>query len=178
MKINNFNLRKKICVTIFYCLLNPLPSGDRNDIFSIFFNFIKCQVCKQLFKEIRGKFSIGMNVDFGMGSNVIISDHSNIGHNAKFLGNGTIVLGNQLMMGPEVMIITQDHKYLKRGYDGYEVKEVIIGDYVWIGARAIILRGVTIGNNAIIGAGAVVTKNVPENAIVAGNPARIIKIRS
>jgi maltose O-acetyltransferase len=54
---------------------------------------------------------------------------------------------------------------------------VKIGNYVWICARAIILKGVTIGDNAIVGAGALVTKDVPENAIVGGNPAKVIGMR-
>ena len=59
-----------------------------------------------------------------------------------------------------------------------EIKPVIIGDDVWIGARAIIMPGIVIGRGAVIGAGSVVTKNVDEYAVVAGNPARVIKYRS
>ena len=59
-----------------------------------------------------------------------------------------------------------------------KIKPVIIGDDVWIGGRVIILPGVTIGNGAIVGAGAVVTRDVPEYAIVGGVPAKVIKMRT
>ena len=81
------------------------------------------------------------------------------------------------MMAPEVIISTQNHKYTRETFEGFEKKPVIIEDNVWIGYRAIILAGVCVGHNAIIGAGAVVTKDVPPYAIVGGVPARILKMR-
>jgi maltose O-acetyltransferase len=85
------------------------------------------------------------------------------------------------MMGPDVVILAVNHRFsghapmIDQGYD--DPRLVTIGDDVWIGTRAIVLPGVTIGTGAIVGAGAVVTKDVPENAIVAGNPARVMKLR-
>lgn len=86
------------------------------------------------------------------------------------------------MMGPQITIITENHRF-----DGLEVpmalqgqaesKPVVIEDDVWVGARAIILPGVTIGAHSIVGAGSVVTKDVPPWTVVGGNPARIIKVR-
>lgn len=86
-------------------------------------------------------------------------------------------------MGPDVLIITQNHRFdqldLPMWRQGFSPSEpVIIGNDVWVGTRAIILPGVTISKGAIIGAGAVVTKDVPEYAIVGGNPARLIKYRT
>lgn len=85
-------------------------------------------------------------------------------------------------MGPEVTILSQNHAFsdttkpiIEQGSD--PKKPVIIGDDVWIGTRVIILPGVTVGSHAIIASGAVVTKNVPEWAIVGGNPAKILKMR-
>jgi len=95
----------------------------------------------------------------------------------RIVGNGHVYVGKHVMMGPDVVIITSDHKILPEGFNGYINKDVIIGDYAWIGARAIILKGVKIGKWAIVGAGAVVTKDVPDYAIVAGNPAKIIRFR-
>ncbi len=86
------------------------------------------------------------------------------------------------MMGPDVVILTQNHKFdrldipmLEQGFK--DEQPVTICDDVWIGVRAIILPGVTVGKGAIIAAGAVVTKDVCEYAIVGGNPARVIKMR-
>jgi maltose O-acetyltransferase len=87
------------------------------------------------------------------------------------------------MMGPEVFIITTNHRTssteIPMVYQGYEpTAPVTIGDDVWIGARAIILPGVKVGSASIIGAGAVVSKDVPAGGIVVGNPARIVRYRS
>ena len=86
------------------------------------------------------------------------------------------------MMGPECIIYTVNHKFsdtaVPMNQQGFsEAKEVVIGDDVWIGGRVIILPGVKIGSGAVIGAGAVVTKDVPDRAVVGGNPAKIIKYR-
>lgn len=85
------------------------------------------------------------------------------------------------MMGPEVTILTHTHRIdrtdIPMGQQGSMVSEVVIGDDVWIGMRAIILPGVRIGSGAVIGAGAVVTKDVPDYAVVGGVPARVIRYR-
>ena len=86
------------------------------------------------------------------------------------------------MMGPNCIIYTINHKTddtstTMRGQGFAEEKPVAIGDDVWIGGRVIILPGVHIGSHSIVGAGAVVTKNVPEWAVVAGNPAVVKKYR-
>ena len=86
------------------------------------------------------------------------------------------------MMGPDVVIMTNSHNFeridIPMNIQGSAVpKKVVIGNDVWIGTRAIILPGTTIGNGAIIGAGAVVTKDVPEYGIVGGVPAKLIRNR-
>ena len=85
----------------------------------------------------------------------------------------SIVTGSDVSIGPEATILTSGHdpqsaEFADRGGD------VVIGDRAWIGYRAIVLPGVTIGEGSVVGAGAVVTKNVEPFAIVAGNPARVI----
>ena len=86
------------------------------------------------------------------------------------------------MIGPEVIIYTQNHSFdridipmCEQGFQ--EECKVEIGNDVWIGARVIILPGVKIGNGCVIGAGAVVTKDVPDYCVVGGNPAKILKVR-
>lgn len=88
------------------------------------------------------------------------------------------------MMGPYCLIYTRNHKYQitpevpfrKQGYE--EFKPVTIGTNVWIGARVIILPGVTIADNTVVAAGAVVTKSFPAGSIIGGNPVRAIKSNS
>lgn len=81
------------------------------------------------------------------------------------------------MLGPGVHIYTPCHPLQKelRAAGREYAKPVTIGNDVWIGGRAIICPGVTIGNGVVIGAGSVVTRDVPDNCVVAGNPARIIR---
>ena len=129
--------------------------------------------------------SIGQGVNIEKGANVsegtVIGNRSGVGINANL--HGPVIIGDDVMMGPECIIYTRNHAYLdttipmrQQGFS--EIKEVTIDDDVWIGGRVIILPGVHIGKGAIIGAGAVVTKDVPEYAVVGGNPARILKYRN
>ena len=93
------------------------------------------------------------------------------------------MIGNKVILGPNVTIMGGDHNYRWVGKYMYDVKEggtdlpVVIQDDVWIGADVVILKGVMLGKGSIVGAGSVVTKNVPCYAVVAGNPAKIIKMR-
>ena len=84
-------------------------------------------------------------------------------------------------MGPNVTILTHTHIIdrtdIPMGQQGMRIAEVVIGNDVWIGMRVIIMPGIKIGDGAVIGAGAVVTKDVPDFAIVGGVPAKIIKYR-
>jgi acetyltransferase-like isoleucine patch superfamily enzyme len=108
---------------------------------------------------------IGSNVDVGPGSCIY----------------GKAQIGDDVMIGPNVVITGGNH-----GYEDHKkpmrlqpatVEGIRIGNNVWIGANAVIADGVIIGNGAIIGAGAVVTKSVQENAIVCGNPAKLLRMR-
>ncbi len=128
--------------------------------------------------------SCGKNVDISksahFSSQVKIGDRSGIGANA--LLNGTILIGDDVMMGPDVMMYTVNHEIgcidIPMNRQGVtEEKPIEIGNDVWIGARAIILGGVKIGNGAVVGAGSIVTKSIEPYSVVAGNPARFIRSR-
>ncbi|MGD0548583.1 MAG: acyltransferase [Terracidiphilus sp.] len=96
-----------------------------------------------------------------------------------------IRIGNKVMFGPQVTVVGGRHNTAEIGRFMTDVTEkrpeddlgVVIEDDVWVGTRAVILRGVTVGRGSIVAAGSVVTKNVPPYAIVAGCPARVIKFR-
>lgn len=93
-----------------------------------------------------------------------------------FNGLNGIDFGDNVWIGPGVKVISANHDIYQ--YDKHVFAERIkIGSNVWIGANVIILPGVNIGNGAVLGAGSVVTKSFPENVVVAGNPARIIKYK-
>jgi maltose O-acetyltransferase len=117
---------------------------------------------------------------FGTGQGLKVGDRSQLGQNAKI--DPDVCIGDDVLMGPDVMILTTRHAFealnVPINRQGcLDRKPVTIGNDVWIGARAIILPGVHIGDKAVIGAGSVVTKDVPECAIFVGNPARITRRR-
>lgn len=111
------------------------------------------------------------------GYQIFVGDNFFANFDCVFLDAGRIVIGDNCMIGPKTTILAITHPVdpAKRAEGIGIPKDVIIGNNVWIGANVTILPGITIGNNAVIGAGSVVTKNVPENTVVAGNPAKIIR---
>lgn len=134
--------------------------------------------CRSMFKSCGRGVVIETNAKIPF-HKVEIGNFSGIGLNA-FLGAAKI--GDNVMMGPDVIMMSRDHLFQSRSLPmrlqgAAEDNPVVIGDDVWIGTRAILLPGVRVGKGAIIGAGAVVTKNIPEYSIVAGNPARIVGYR-
>lgn len=108
------------------------------------------------------------------GGELIIGDNNFI-NGAIISATTKVTIGNNCKFGPFSMIIDSDFHNVKDHNKDGESGEIIIEDDVWIGAKATILKGVTIGKGAVIAVGSVVTKNVPENAIAAGVPAKVIK---
>ncbi|MNK00941.1 Maltose O-acetyltransferase [compost metagenome] len=169
---------KKILLIIYVCFIKFLPASS-NKYFK-FIRKIRRSVCAPLFKECGKNVNVEKNADFGTGADIIIGDNSGLGINCNI--RGPLKIGDNVMMGPNVRIITSTHVFDRidipmRLQGGYK-KGVVIGDDVWIGANVIILPGIKVGNGAIIAAGAIVTKIVPDYAIVGGNPAKIIRFRN
>ena len=104
-----------------------------------------------------------------IGKNVFIN------HACTFLDMGGITIEDEALIGPKVNIITESHPLEPNDRSALLVKPVVIKRKAWIGAGATILPGVTIGENSVVGAGAVVIKDVPDNTVVGGIPANIIK---
>ena len=98
-----------------------------------------------------------------------------INHACTFLDLGGITIEDDVMLGPKVNLITENHPINPSERKSLNLKSILIKRNAWIGAAATILPGVTIGENAIVAAGAVVNKDVPANTIVGGIPAKIIK---
>lgn len=111
------------------------------------------------------------------GQNIYLGDHVYLNFGCTILDNNQVRIGDHVMVGPSVQFYTAAHPLEAAiRIKGFETaKKIIIEENVWIGGGAIILPGITVGTNAVIGAGAVVTREVPPNTVVAGNPARIIR---
>ncbi|GAA4728125.1 acyltransferase [Flavisolibacter ginsenosidimutans] len=110
--------------------------------------------------------------------NVTIGDDCGINSGVYILGHHKIVIGSNVVLSVDVKLIDTGldvENFMKVKKPEHISKPIVIEDDVWIGAGAIVLQGVTIGRKSIVGAGAVVTKDVPPGVVVAGNPARIIK---
>lgn len=109
---------------------------------------------------------------------IYIGDHTFIGDNSSIVGGGAgIIVGSNCDISDNVIICSGTHKIggsNRRAGDGCGYP-VIIGNGVWVGVGAIILPGVSVGNGCIIGAGALVNRSFPDNMLIAGNPARIIR---
>lgn len=144
----------------------------------------RCHICN----------TCGENVRFAKGFSAIGYENIEIGNNVTFGINGRFVtsrakikIGNYVMFGPNVTVITGDHRIDKMDVpmmsltdsdkNSEDDQDVIIEGDNWIGANAIILKGVRVGEEAVIAAGSVVTKNVPPLAVVGGVPAKVIKYR-
>jgi len=118
------------------------------------------------------------------GENISIGENTFINVNCMFIDNNKITIGRNCLIAPYVQIYTASHplnaderisKAKDRGIYVTQAKPVNIGDKVWIGGNTVILPGVTIGNNVTIGAGSVVTKDVPDNVLAVGNPCKVLK---
>ncbi len=117
------------------------------------------------------------------GGSIVVGNNTsfNRGVHINAANGGNIIIGDNCPIGPGVVMRTASHKYFRsdriiRG-QGHDIADIVIENDVWIGANAVILGGVHIGMGAVVGAGAVVTKDVPSMAIVVGVPATVIKYR-
>ena len=131
------------------------------------------------------RFGRNLKVNYeckGFGKNVTLGNNVNL-NGIKIIGEGKLKIGDYFHSGENITIITSNHNYDDKNvksipYSKERInKDVIIKDFVWIGHGAIILPGVILGEGAVVGAGSLVTKDVPDYAVVGGNPAKILKYR-
>lgn len=133
-----------------------------------------------LFSELIGKpvgemFGLFPPFYTDFGKNITIGDHVFINADCKFQDQGGITIDDGALIGHGVVLATLNHDMNPEKRQQLHPAPIHIGKRVWIGANATITAGVTIGDNSVVAAGAVVTKDVPANVVVGGVPARIIK---
>lgn len=166
--------KKKILYIIYSMCASWLPNSSHSKIAQkwryLWASKIVCCCVKNVNFERFCSFTPGLS----------IGDNSGVGIGACI--NGPVTIGADVMMGQDVIIYTTRHKDDRtdipmREQGMADVMPVVIGNDVWIGGRVIILPGVTIGDGCIIGAGAVVTKDVPSYSVAVGVPAKVVRNR-
>lgn len=128
--------------------------------------------------EIKGHFTIfpGGRIIIGPNAKVELGNNSFISLNTKIICKDYIKIGDNCAISWDCLIMDTDfHNIIQNNNLNKETKPILIGDDVWIGSKVTILKGVSIGDGAVIASNSVVTKNVPPRCIVAGNPAKIIR---
>lgn len=155
--------------------------------FRKFLNPLKTYLYKNKFASYGTKSAVAyFSSNIVYPERIFIGDYVSIGPECTLIAaqNAKIVIGNGTIIAPKSSFLTSNHNYGSDNikaipYDNVNfVGDITIGEGVWIGESVIILCNVKIGNGAVIAAGSVVTKNVPEFAVVGGNPARVIKYRN
>lgn len=134
-------------------------------------------VLRELLGATGKRISVQPGFHCDNGKNIHVGEEFSANYHVTILDIAPVHIGDYCMIGPNVLITTVGHPHspAKRRNKIAQAWPVRIGDDVWIGGNAVILPGITIGNNVIVAAGAVVTKDVPDNCVVGGIPARKIK---
>lgn len=135
---------------------------------------------RKLFSRLIGKnvdetFSLFPPFYTDCGKNITVGKNVFINSGCCFQDQGGITIGDDTLIGHQVVLATLNHDLNPEQRKSMNAAPIIIGKNVWIGAHATVLAGVTIGDNAVIAAGAVVTRDVPANTVAAGIPAKIIR---
>jgi len=134
-------------------------------------------VIKKLFGSVGAEFIIEQPFYCDYGCNIRIGENFFANFNCVILDEAPVRFGRNVMLGPNVSIYTAGHPLdIETRNAGVEYAyPVTIGNNVWVGGNVIILPGVSIGDNSVIGAGSVVTKNIPANVVAVGNPCKVLR---
>ena len=127
----------------------------------------------------RGRVIAADEVELQSSGKLTIGANTTINRYSRIVAFEQIEMGDNVMLAQFVTIVDHDHKFSSSdnglAFDGYETKPVRIGNNVWVGEKASILKGCTVGDNVIIAAHSLVNKDVPPNSVVGGVPAKVLK---
>lgn len=162
---------------VLYALLGNLIPGYGFGVFGVLARFYRALCVKLIAVESGKRLDVGRKVRFSR--KLYIGTDSGIGDCAFF--QGEVHLGNKVLMAPGCAFIAHNHIFenteIPIREQGMVEAPIIVGDNVWIGYGVTVLAGVRIGSNSVIGAKSVVTRDIPENSVAAGVPARVIRKR-
>ena len=126
-------------------------------------------------KKVPSTFRVFPPFYTDFGKNITVGENVFFNACCQFQDHGGVTIGNGCLIGHNVVFATLDHDFNPAKRSWMTPAPIVVGNNVWIGSHATILKGVTIGDGAIVAAGAVVTKDVPANTIVGGVPAKPIR---
>lgn len=169
-----WNMKTKIIFVLYQVFASWLPESRHMPLAKK----IRRAFAKKMIKNCGYDINIERKARFT--PDLEIGNRSGVGVKCEL--TGPVKIGNDVMMGPEVIIYTISHKFDRTDISmmdqgSTEPSAVTIGNDVWIGRRAIIMPGIKIGDGCIIGAGAVVTKDIPPYSVAVGVPAKVVKSR-
>lgn len=184
---NNPDLKRKLL----HLMMHPVKTRPRLWLRCLQLFYMKKGKNSVIYRSVRkdivpfNGFSLGRSSvieDYAIINNAVgeitIGNHTRIG-----LGNtiiGPVMIGNNVILAQNVVISALNHKFedvlMTINQQGVKTDQIIIEDNVWIGANSSVLAGVHIGEHVVVGAGSVVTKDIPPFSVVVGNPARILKV--
>jgi maltose O-acetyltransferase len=171
-------LRRIIAAAMYYAFARYLPPS--NVITGGLWRRLRAWLVRAFILEGGSNLDISRMVYLGFGRGIRIGDNSGLGAGAEL--HGPLTIGSNVMISPAVLIHTRNHEFsdtkIPINAQGYRAPRLVtIEDDVWVGARVIILPGVTIGRGSVVGAGTVLSRSVPPYSIVAGNPGRAVRSR-
>jgi len=165
-------------ISLLFKILTKIPSKGETSLIKM----MRIGLLKRMAFSVGKDVLVMNNAQIFNPKNLSIGNRSGIGINAFISCFDKVIIGDRVMMGGDVIIFTSTHVWSpqERTYadQGLSFAPVSIGDDTWIGARTIILPGVKIGRGVTIGAGAVVTKDIPDYAVAVGSPAKVVKYKA
>lgn len=137
----------------------------------------KEQLIRHLFGSAGVAPDLNPNFRCEFGRNIHVGDYFYANYDAVILDGAKVTIGNRVLFGPKVGLYTSNHSFdaREREIGGCIAKPITIGNRCWLAANVTVLPGVTIGDDVIIGAGSVVTHDIPSNVIAVGNPCHVLR---